>query len=629
MHACFVFPVTLVLAIQVAPAISPETKAPTVDHAVMEDLLRKYRDYGLPFPPDNAVLVRFPNGSSTQEKSGRHTPFYALGFWLNQKSPGAPAEILVGPFRHKLEIVGRHQEQPEVFDLKSTSFVRVDFDWRGEFEPYPINVGLATAIQCEARGLGDLAESIAKESVKDGWGGGPNLVSSGGPWVDPTTFQVSFDQSSTAPLALTLAGLAWNHWLNEIGRIGSDWREIVSRMDHLLEAEPQIANQGRRAVVGSIHAALQPRTSTPGTPESLIDDLVDLARQSWPYQMYPADKAFAQLKELGFEAVPALIAHLDDERMTRSITPQFNNFRPRPRRIDDLVGEILQPIAGEDLGKDWLAVQIGWHLSKADALVWWNKAQKIGEERYAVAHVIPKKGADPNPNEVLLDIIRRKYPQQLPALYRTAIHGKNSSQSLAAAVAKSDLSDADKRKLLAAGLGSRSFDHQTSALAALQSIDPSAAERQLIERLSKLPKYVTGPLWTSPEGRLAGLAKDSNSPEVWEALLGAAKRARVGLRMELIHETSSIDVDAPTRTQLLAFLTAFLDDETSRDLKSDKKLYQGPCAGFQFPHLSVQNLAAIELAEVFNVPDEPEPDWRPEEWKAFRAKVRAAMEQLP
>ena len=78
----------LVLAARIAPAHSQETPPPNIDHAMMEDLLRRYRDYGLPFPPDDAVLARAPNGSYTQEKSGRYTPYYAVGFWLDQAQGG-------------------------------------------------------------------------------------------------------------------------------------------------------------------------------------------------------------------------------------------------------------------------------------------------------------------------------------------------------------------------------------------------------------------------------------------------------------------------------------------------------------------------------------------------------------
>ena len=70
-----------------------------------------------------------------------------------------------------------------------------------------------------------------------------------------------------------------------------------------------------------------------------------------------ADPRYTRLAQMGFAAVPALIEHLDDDRLTRSVKQGFNNFPTWNMRIKDVVSDLLQELAGEDVGKDWLRRQ--------------------------------------------------------------------------------------------------------------------------------------------------------------------------------------------------------------------------------------------------------------------------------
>src|SRR5438105_3583306 len=63
--------------------------------------------------------------------------------------------------------------------------------------------------------------------------------------------------------------------------------------------------------------------------------------------------------QMGFADVPALIEHLDDDRLTRSVMVGFNNLPTWNLRVRDVVSDLLQGLADYDLGKDWRRRQ-GW-----------------------------------------------------------------------------------------------------------------------------------------------------------------------------------------------------------------------------------------------------------------------------
>ena len=54
---------------------------------------------------------------------------------------------------------------------------------------------------------------------------------------------------------------------------------------------------------------------------------------------------------MGFDAVPYLIEHLDDDRLTRAMEGGFMAF-PRNVRVGDVVSDLLENLAGQDIGGD-------------------------------------------------------------------------------------------------------------------------------------------------------------------------------------------------------------------------------------------------------------------------------------
>jgi hypothetical protein len=73
----------------------------------------------------------------------------------------------------------------------------------------------------------------------------------------------------------------------------------------------------------------------------------------------------------------------------------------------------------------------------------------------------------------------------------------------------------------------------------------------------------------------------------------------------------------------LAFLAAFLDDETLRDDRKNAKKYEGPCAAFTFPKITVRDFATMQIAGILKIDplDSPDATWTKEQWAGLRLKV--------
>jgi hypothetical protein len=570
----------------------------------LDQLLTDYRGYGLPLPPEEAKLVRFESGGRYYLNGNLMPPTYFLGFLLRPGSNDNPALLLVGTQEIRLDA----HETTEVVEPKPELVKSIDLRWGGP-SPFEMNVGLALALQCKARGWNDLALELWKASLQQS--SGHHLG--------------TFFQPANLPKRTAVAYLAWAHSGNELVKPDTDRAKTAQRMKTLIATEPRLNTEGTQALLKSLEAALIPGKAKPGTVERLIDDLTEMCNtgRKWDER----DPRYSRSALIGFAAVPALIEHLNDERLTRSIKQAVNNFPPWNLRIKDVVSDLVQELAGEELGKDWLQRQRGWTVEKADAQAWWNKASKVGEEAYCMNKVLPEGEKEGWPNSLMLSIITEKYPEHLPKLYRTILdeRPKIHSWPVADAVAKSSLSDEKKREVFLHVAKHTNLEHRRYGLSHLQKLDPQQFMTILLATLEAFPKTPTEPYWKCPEAAFAHLVLATDDPRAWAMLEKVAKRSDVGLRMEFMNPMDFSHSGGRQRQQRLEFLAAFLDDVEAPDVKANSEMFSGPHAGFIFARLTVRDLAAMKIASVLEMPDQPDRNWTPEEWERLRTKVKEAL----
>jgi hypothetical protein len=486
----------------------------------------------------------------------------------------------------------------------------IDLRWWGS-ATFEMKAGLAIALQCKARGWNEMAQELWTASLRQ----------------DSGHHFGAFYQPANLSNRTAVAYLSWAHSGNELVDPKSDRAKTARRMKALLAAETRLNTEGNRALLKSLEAALVPSKAKPGTAERLIDDLTETCSSARRHD--EPDPPYSRLAHMGFAAVPALIEHLDDERLTRSVKQGFNNFPTWIMRVNDVVSDLLQEQAGEEVGKDWLRRQQGWAVEKADAQAWWDKARKVGEEAYVLEHVLPKGDKEGWPNPLMLNIITEKYPDHLPKLYRTVLDERPKVQSwpVADAVAKSSLSAEKKRALFLYAAKHANLEHRRFGLSKLQELDPKEFMTILLTTLDALPKIPTEPYWKCPEGAYAHLVLATDDTRVWKMLEKVAKRSDPGLRMEFMNVMNYSYLGSRLRQQRLEFLAAFLDDAEAPDVKANPQMFSGPHAGFTFARLTVRDLAAMEIASILAMPDDPDRDWTPEQWEKLRTKVKQALKR--
>jgi len=534
-------------------------------------VVEQYKRNDLPFPPPTAVLCIDESGPYIV--NGQPVKYRHLVFALDKPTDEKPVRCLVGivewtaPEGDKVTPVS-----PDDPKAKETEAIFLD--------GFEFNVDFAMALQCKAHGWDGLANQLFERSKSDYY----NCPAS-------------------------VADLAWQYWRYQFTKAKNNRPQIVQRLNVLLKEEA-LATAENRALVADMELSITQKTVTDGV-ERLIESLIDYSG---------GDEPIDKLTRAGFDAVPQLIKHLDDRRLTREIHPRINNWAPHHGRISEHVAGILEGL---------MATQGHATPTKETASAWWKNAQKIGEENYIRSKVLPEDKNAEWPCQGMLRVIEAKYPKYLPELYRLALkdYPKMYSDPLADALVASPLPRQVKIQALLQAVEHENSDHKRSALFHLLEMKYNGFVPLLVKALDSLPVTPDGPYWHTV-GAFANLVARSRSLDAWNALARTAKRVDLGTRMEFMNVMnygcgSCEDTSLAPR---VAFLRGFLNDSTVRDVTTNPKKYDGPCAGFYFDRIVVGDFAALQLASLLGVAKvDADPSWTTADWKSLRARVDAKL----
>ncbi len=594
------------IAIHTVPALACDSgparqQDPAVRKGLLDELLADYRSYGLPLPPRNARLVKLETGFSIP-RHGKPVPHFALGFEVKKPSPSGPAEFLIGVVRGPNWWKGKIAPvEPEPGIVKG-----IELSVSGlEFET---PAGLATAIQCHERGWSSLATALLEVSLE----------------ADFLHHFPYKDVGDEIAPKTRLAFLAWAHQVNELLLIETDRRTVLRRLRALIKAEPRLDVEGNHSLISSLEAALVPSKAQPGSIEALIDSLIDLKHFALWDELPPE---LLKLVDLGFEAVPDLIAHLDDRRLTGYREQSgISSFPAYPWRVKDLCFKLLAGLAGRETAMTWTLDERDTKATQARALAWFDEARKAGELAYLLRTALPPGDW---PDRHVLRVLARKHPEDLARTYQQLLEKRPEMQSWTAAseVARSALPPARKVELLSAAGRHPSLRHRYAALWELKDLGAGPALKLLIEALEALPKTPPLPYGSGSESSFVLLVQRIGDRRAWEALAQAARRADVGLRIELIDSiTSQTDIEK-RKAERLSFLSGFLSDGVSRRITEGSPEYDYRSALEEFKTLEVRDLAAMKMASILDLPETPRPEWSAGQWADLRAKVTRALER--
>jgi hypothetical protein len=543
--------VTAAVLLSRVPTAAQAPVAPE-PHLALDELVKEYKRLGLPLPPPNAELVR------VKRITLRNSPD-ELGFRIPATKPGDKPNYLFG----------------SAYDapvLRAEPFKPGSGIPDGVAPEYVSDL-LCLAVQCRLRGLNEFAVVLyarAREAIHTPV---PERLGPG-----PLGFATRVNgwnlRAENSSVLKELRLVALEYWLEQMMAEDSDRKEVLR---HLKELEPD-----RKDDLRALELTVAPRKSKPGTVEALIDDLIDY----WPSgktgsapldERERGEAAYRKLVELGFDAVPALLEHLADERLTRYTHSEIyfgktlggSTLRVQVRH---LVGQLLQDLSGRELFDNFGTPRSGpQSLDATKAREWWEKARKDGEEIWLVAHAVPEFVTARDANAVIFRALGAKYPARLGEFYRTVLakHPHRGSRVLADEIVASKLPRTDKLALLTEGAEHKSLVHRNAALAALARLDPPAFRKHLLATLKKLPPNVVRDRHSDPLSDLAVLVWRTDDPACWDALAELAKRSAADDRIAIIRGQfywPNPDGEQATRRELLRFLLRFLSDGESGDV---------------------------------------------------------------
>jgi hypothetical protein len=483
--------------------------------------------------------------------------------------------------------------------LPSPAWESIDSDH--DVQP-DVLVGLALAIQCEQQGWHFFAKLVLRRTLKASALDSPHAE---------------------------LIGMAWSYWERQLRKRNADWHSIYDRLANLAEHQKPFLTAEREHLLVSLRAALKPSRSAKGSVSALIDRLVDCTSMDIGYSE-TTDPCYLALVSRGFDAVPELIAHLSDDRLTRTRWRAGVGtglpFRFQCR-VGHIVASILEELADKEIKRAYSEfVPV---VDRAKALAWWEGARRCGEEAY-IGRLI-YRGSHAYLNSFLLRVLAAKYPHNLPKLYREILKDfpRCETWQLAQAISDSTLPPEQQFEILLCAMNHDYTEHVRAATSAFKAFWRREYDPLLTSQIRSSAGKASGLYWNCPDGVLACLASCSDSPAVWKALTDLAKRADVGTRMEILSRGQTSGARARQRLELLR---GFLDDSTVRDEATDPERFIGSYAGCAFPRLEVRNFVALEIAESLKLsiekPEKGSTPWTDQQWTAFRRAVREALTLL-
>jgi hypothetical protein len=336
---------------------------------------------------------------------------------------------------------------------------------------------------------------------------------------------------------------------------------------------------------------------------------------------------------MGFDAVPALIEHLDDDRFSRGSTSGFNNFRPYTLTIGHLCSRLLYDLSARKIGGSYWALR-GDRIDPKHAREWFERARKIGEEKWLLDHAVPPGRLEPIVNEDgrpeghLFRVIGAKYPDKLPDLYRAVLRKPDPGNYIEEIVA-SNLTREQKVALFEEGIQNKVAHHRLRALEGLAAVDKARMIKHLSNWLKEMiDKLKDGLKLEHGPDSVFDLVMQTNDRDCWDMFILATQLTDYNTRMFLIFELMPFappDQPDPIRRERLRFLLQFVNDPTPPPADDDE--YDGmKVCDFAVGHLAGMLRFPVErdCAPFYKV--RPDPDLGPITRLGLRAIVTKLAE---
>ncbi|MEZ6142425.1 MAG: hypothetical protein R3B84_17845 [Zavarzinella sp.] len=580
--------------------LTPQSARGDEASPTLAELHQQYKKLGLPLPPKGSKLVRYYSGDIIEDIN-HPMPQYDLAFLMKPATKDEDPIVLRATLQHDCAL-------KEIIEIPPHFEKIIKFDLRDEQL-------LIYAIQCHELGLNELSKRMFDESKKR---------------IKQPQFKVLLEN-------------AWDYYDALLIHPTIDRKFAYLGMMHLMKEDQDFDTKENRDLLRSLELALIPSTAKPGSIESLIDQLVD-------YHEITGDTAgfggftkqlYLQIACLGFEAIPVLIKHLDDERLTRARDYDVKrNPRIKTWKVRDIVCDLLAKLSGNRLPRETESGEIfyeewrtsHYRLNKAAVNKWWIETSKKNEADYMAEFVMPpvdKKKEFLYLNTILLYVIQKKYPNQLPVIYRNLLEKRPEvdSTEIATALMKSKLLEKDKVAIFTLAARHSKLEHRYDALDALSQMEQQPKfDELLLDTLVHFPKSLVGRTAFRIELSIMKLSVQSNKPKTLQIVSKLLTECPCLFRMCVLRELGEVEMEY-----------VLSDDEMLDDIPQRLRLFQAFLQDQEIPtfedppecaveKIEVRNHAALQIAAVLKIKTKLNATSTPKQWATFREKMNQAAE---
>lgn len=553
----------------------------------MSQCYARYRSYGLPLAPKDAAFV-----------VGGSKPYQVFGFRLNEK-PNHRFDVLIGTVPR---IVSEHSFTvspitPAVIDSVLTSTEFAGSGYR--------NIGIPGAMTLYTRGQTDLAMRLMTRAI-----------------VDARFDMGGFGQfpKGTDPLT-TISYLAYEYEIDKVRKDRAEWPGAQKELALIFATERDQEFQKKRVILDQLEAALRSRPTTPGSDEAGIDALMDcksLLRgyrvgsrgDFWQPPHFNAAYEGAILRGLRF--VPALIAHLDDSRLTRGARSD-GMHSAETCTVGDICRSLLCGLM------DASNPDLDGKLTQRQFQAWYDGVKDVSDGDYAFSKLA---NADPVPNQILLHLLAARDPGRLgELLMKYEVSQVVGYEEVVRLLVQSSLGKEQKLKALETLAADSTFSRCYVGLQALRDVDAGSADKALLAAVQGLGSFVNVSGYGGDNvSNIGALVRSSSDPSIWDALAVSCERLDPRERCLTIVKAAP-QPDQPSAILFAQFARKFFEDKSP--ITDESMVYdsEDPMGTYATPARTIGDEAVLLAADALNVSSNGLRHKEDGDWKALKAAV--------
>ncbi len=541
---------------------------------LMQALVQDYQSYGLPFPAKKAQLslLESPtwNYRSPAQKNWGTTS--VVVFALPRKHPHEPEYIYYNAQITRKESVIQTEDW-QLHPTKPSVIAHKYID--------PTRQSLDAAIACYQRGWKELSLLLLRCCMEE----------------------------NHEDVRHRLIDLAWDYWVSALSKPEFDWSVISQHLNRLAQTPYLKNDHGKYAIVprsqdalNKIGQACSKKRKVTGKTEMLLESLIDtrpdniIGGQSFMSRSDSFPASYKTLWKQGFDAIPALLKHFNDDRVTHCTSSWLRVYS-----ISDIVKRLLYEFSQKRLDKE-------------QTLAWWRDAQQTGEEDYLLQNVqLPDYNNTIRYNSHMLHLIAWKYPKHLSSLYeRQLSYPKSYPHEITDLLVSSRLPYQLKGEILLRGTKVKDSQQRLRAFFALIALKHPHTTSRLLEWMQEVPSNTKWDRMDCPASPPTQIARYLDNPKAWDGLEALARRSSVDQRKEILEVTDYVGTSGEKKRHALLFMSRFLNDTSVSG--TDKQ--------------SIQNMVALTIGYHLGIRGWPDASWDEKIWAELHVKVKQAINRL-